>query len=71
MRLTRLTAVADRDAERIADQVGMRDFVGRSFQGWHRHVTLASVAHLAVVTAGTRTFPATRTPEAGPTGTAA
>jgi hypothetical protein len=28
-----------------AEQVGIRDFVGRSFAGWHRHATLASVAH--------------------------
>ncbi|MEU1779238.1 MULTISPECIES: transposase [Streptomyces] len=66
LRLTRLTAVADRDARRVADQVGMRDFVGRSFQGWHRHVTLASAAHLAVVMAGTEAFPATRATAAAP-----
>ncbi|MGK5638867.1 IS701 family transposase [Streptomyces sp. URMC 126] len=30
---------------RRAEQVGIRDFVGRSFAGWHRHATLASVAH--------------------------
>ncbi|MFI9203823.1 IS701 family transposase [Streptomyces sp. NPDC053048] len=68
LRLARLARVADRDAARIADQVGIRDFVGRSFQGWHRHVTLASVAHLAVVMAGAEDFPATR---AAATGTAA
>lgn len=27
-----------------AERVGIRDFVGRSFAGWHRHTTLASVA---------------------------
>ncbi|MEV4432238.1 transposase [Streptomyces sp. NPDC049585] len=71
LRLTRLTDTADRDAARIADAVGMRDFVGRSYQGWHRHVTLASVAHLAVVLAGTAAFPATRPQqEAGPAGPA-
>lgn len=31
-----------------AERVGIRDFVGRSFGGWHRHATLASVAHAAV-----------------------
>ncbi|MFD9709659.1 IS701 family transposase [Streptomyces sp. NPDC060006] len=30
-----------------AERVGIRDFVGRSFAGWHRHATLASVAHAA------------------------
>jgi hypothetical protein len=39
----------DHDLATIADQVGIRDFSGRSFGGWHRHATLASVAHAAVV----------------------
>ncbi|MFI1484999.1 IS701 family transposase [Streptomyces sp. NPDC020747] len=30
-----------------AERVGIRDFVGRSFAGWHRHATLSSVAHAA------------------------
>nr|WP_039931935.1 hypothetical protein [Streptomyces viridochromogenes] len=34
-----------RDAAEISEQVGMRDFVGRSFTGWHRHMTLVSAAH--------------------------
>jgi hypothetical protein len=29
----------------IGDEVGIRDFRGRSFDGWHRHVTLASAAY--------------------------
>jgi hypothetical protein len=52
LRLSRLTGRVDRDFTEIADQVGIRDFSGRSFGGWHRHVTLASAAHVAVAMAG-------------------
>ncbi|MGJ5827427.1 IS701 family transposase [Streptomyces ossamyceticus] len=33
----------------VSEQTGIRDFAGRSFQGWHRHMTLASAAHAAAV----------------------
>ncbi len=46
--LTVLPLVVARDFNAIGDKVGIRDFAGRSFPGWHRHVTLASAAHLAV-----------------------
>jgi hypothetical protein len=52
--LVRLGGLADRtkrDFSEIADRVGLRDFSGRSFDGWHRHVTLASAAHAAVALA--------------------
>ncbi|MDT9680684.1 transposase [Streptomyces sp. TRM76323] len=62
--LTELADVVTRDFLPIAENVGLRDFGGRSFQGWHRHITMASVAHLAAVLAGPENFPATRT--AGP-----
>lgn len=29
----------------VSDNVGMRDYAGRSYNGWHRHITLASAAH--------------------------
>lgn len=29
----------------VGDRVGMRDYAGRSYNGWHRHITLASAAH--------------------------
>ncbi|WP_165945660.1 transposase [Micromonospora sp. KC606] len=32
----------------IAGRVGIRDYAGRTFTGWHRHATLASVAHAVV-----------------------
>ncbi|SCF80795.1 MULTISPECIES: transposase [unclassified Streptomyces] len=46
LRLTRLPGVVVRDFATISESVGVRDFAGRSFPGWHRHITLASVAHL-------------------------
>jgi syndecan 1 len=55
--LAKLTQRVDRDFTEIADQVGIRDFVGRSFTGWHRHVTLASAAH-AVAALARATGPA-------------
>ncbi|MFH9292237.1 IS701 family transposase [Streptomyces sp. NPDC017520] len=51
-RLSRLVEKVDRDFTEIADQVGIRDFAGRSFGGWHRHITLASAAHAVVSLAG-------------------
>jgi len=55
VRLSRLVRRVDEDFDRIADQVGIRDYLGRSFDGWHRHVTLASVAHAAASFAGRTT----------------
>ncbi|MGP4052834.1 IS701 family transposase [Streptomyces sp. 2A115] len=52
LRLTRLSGFVASDFAGIADGVGMRDFAGRSFQGWHHHTTLASVAHLIAVLQG-------------------
>jgi SRSO17 transposase len=43
--LTRLHAQADVDISKMIDQVGLCDYEGRSFLGWHHHVTLASVAY--------------------------
>ncbi|ROO52170.1 SRSO17 transposase [Micromonospora sp. Llam0] len=45
LRLSRLTRRVETDFSDISLDVGMRDFEGRSYPGWHRHVTLASVAH--------------------------
>ncbi|MFD7058956.1 IS701 family transposase [Streptomyces sp. NPDC059906] len=43
--MTKLAARVAHDGESLGDRVGLRDFEGRSFPGWHRHMTLASVAH--------------------------
>ncbi|WP_104481384.1 transposase [Actinokineospora auranticolor] len=43
--LSRLVGLVDGDFGRLTDGLGVRDYVGRSYDGWHRHVTLVSVAH--------------------------
>ncbi|UCM90473.1 IS701 family transposase [Streptomyces marincola] len=48
-RLTRLVQRVGREFAEVGDRVGIRDFVGRSFAGWHRHITLASAAHAVTV----------------------
>ncbi|MFI2431589.1 IS701 family transposase [Streptomyces sp. NPDC018693] len=45
LRLARLAQNVDADFARISVPVGLTDFSGRSYEGWHRHTTLASVAH--------------------------
>ncbi|AUG78034.1 transposase [Kitasatospora sp. MMS16-BH015] len=45
LRLAKLARRVERDAAVVGEEVGLRGFVGRSFEGWHRHTTLASVAH--------------------------
>lgn len=47
LRLIGLSRRVERRGVPRAERVGIRDFVGRSFAGWHRHATLASVAHVA------------------------
>ncbi|WP_424212951.1 IS701 family transposase [Streptomyces sp. BI20] len=58
--LLRLTKQARRvsAAGHSAQEVGLRDFAGRSLSGWHRHVTMASVAHAARALNGTAGIPA-------------
>ncbi|MFJ8665618.1 IS701 family transposase [Streptomyces sp. NPDC093600] len=48
LRIAKLNDRVEEDFTRIGDRAGLRDFVGRSFRGWHRHMTLASVAHTAI-----------------------
>ncbi|MEU9603179.1 transposase [Streptomyces sp. NPDC048057] len=63
--LVRLTASALRvpdDGGPWGARVGLRDFEGRSFPGWHRHMTLASVAY--ALAAGARDLSAQA--DAGP-----
>ncbi|MEV8630502.1 transposase [Streptosporangium sp. NPDC051023] len=33
------------DRARVTHRLGLRDFEGRSFRGWHHHITLVSAAH--------------------------
>ncbi|WP_166682901.1 IS701 family transposase [Streptomyces aquilus] len=60
LRLAKLARRVARDCATTGEQVGLRDFVGRSFKGWHRHTTLASVAYAArtLDTSGAITTPA-------------
>ncbi|MEU3253456.1 transposase [Streptomyces sp. NPDC006997] len=44
LRLTKEAGRVSRAAAHYARQTGLRDFAGRSLPGWHRHLTLASVA---------------------------
>ncbi|MEV7613335.1 transposase [Streptomyces sp. NPDC089799] len=54
LRLAELSRRVDVEFAGISDRVGMRDFEGRSFPGWHRHITLASAAHAVRVLEGVR-----------------
>jgi hypothetical protein len=45
LRLTKLVQRVDHDFAKVSKRVGIQDFEGRSFQGWHRHLSLASAAH--------------------------
>ncbi|WP_327354393.1 IS701 family transposase [Streptomyces sp. NBC_01304] len=39
----------ERDLAQVSDKVGIRDFEGRSFRGWHHHMTMVSLAHALTV----------------------
>ncbi|MEE1940153.1 transposase [Streptomyces sp. TRM 70361] len=52
LRLTKTVRRVDRDFSEIAERVGLRDYTGRSFGGWHRHITLASAAHAVAALGG-------------------
>lgn len=47
LRLTKQARRVSAAASASVQEVGLRDFSGRSLPGWHRHVTMASVAHAA------------------------
>ncbi|MFD9974076.1 transposase [Streptomyces sp. NPDC059017] len=61
VRLTRAPGLVAGEAAGTGRRVGLYDFAGRSFAGWHRHTTLASVAHTAALLLPTRTPGASRT----------
>lgn len=43
--LVKLNGVAGDDLARMRDDVGLQHFEGRSYRGWHHHVTLAAIAY--------------------------
>jgi DDE superfamily endonuclease len=45
LRLTKLGVRTESSLANRGEAVGLKDFEGRSFRGWHRHTTLASAAH--------------------------
>ncbi|WNZ13652.1 transposase [Streptomyces sp. 11x1] len=45
LNLTRLSGRAEQGWRTLGEAVGLRDFEGRSLEGWHRHMTLASCAY--------------------------
>lgn len=47
LRLTKQMGRVSATSAHSVQEVGLRDFAGRSLSGWHRHVTMASVAHAA------------------------
>ncbi|MFM9700316.1 IS701 family transposase [Streptomyces europaeiscabiei] len=53
LRLSKLPQRVNQDFAQIAERVGIKDYSGRSFSGWHRHATLASAAHAVAVLSGT------------------
>jgi SRSO17 transposase len=48
VRLAKLRWRIEHDYRELKDGLGLDHFEGRSFQGWHHHVTLVSVAHAFV-----------------------
>ncbi|MEU8773322.1 transposase [Streptomyces sp. NPDC048606] len=57
LRLTKQGLRVGHAAEHSGREAGLRDFAGRALPGWHRHVTLASVAHAARALTGTERYP--------------
>jgi hypothetical protein len=54
LRTAKLAERVELDFAEVSSQVGLMDFEGRCYEGWHRHATLASVAHAAAVLADRR-----------------
>ncbi len=49
MRLAKLSRRTAFDSADTGERAGLRDFAGRSFKGWHRHLTLSSAAHSVAI----------------------
>ena len=50
VRLAKLRWRIEHDYRELKDALGLDHFEGRSFRGWHHHVTLVSVAHAFLTT---------------------
>ncbi|MFD1148296.1 IS701 family transposase [Saccharothrix hoggarensis] len=51
--LLRVRGEVEGQVTRLTEEFGLRHFEGRSFQGWHHHVTLVSAAHAYGLLKGT------------------
>ncbi|MFB9248104.1 IS701 family transposase [Sphaerisporangium melleum] len=52
LRLTRHATLTEASLRGLGEAVGLKDFEGRSFRGWHRHVTMASAAYAVAALTG-------------------
>ncbi|MEV3859857.1 transposase [Streptomyces sp. NPDC050095] len=63
-RTAMLSRRVERDLAEVSDGLGIRDFEGRSYRGWHHHMTMVSLAHAATLLSPSRaqdpTAPAAR-----------
>ncbi|MFJ9216985.1 IS701 family transposase [Streptomyces sp. NPDC102383] len=44
-RTAMLSRRVERDLTQVSEDLGIRDFEGRSYRGWHHHMTMVSLAH--------------------------
>lgn len=56
LRIGQLASRVQADLANASTQVGLQSFEGRSFRGWHHHVTLASVAQAILMLARPKVF---------------
>ncbi|GGV65136.1 putative ISXo8 transposase [Streptomyces longisporoflavus] len=54
-RTAMLSRRVERDLREESDRLGIRDFEGRSYRGWHHHMTMVSLAHAVTVLSPSRT----------------
>nr|WP_237536636.1 transposase [Streptomyces sp. SID5785] len=53
-RTAMLSRRVERDLAEVSDGLGIRDFEGRSYRGWHHHMTMVSLAHAVTVLSSSR-----------------
>jgi len=53
-RTAMLSRRVERDLAEVSDGLGIRDFEGRSYRGWHHHMTMVSLAHAVMALSPSR-----------------
>lgn len=53
-RTAMLSRRVERDLAEVSEGLGIRDFEGRSYRGWHHHMTMVSLAHAVTLLSPTR-----------------